>query len=107
MLFGATGDLSRRKLLPGLTYLALSALTPDIQVVGTSLEDMDDEAFRAFAQEAVTEFGTRRLSDEQWDDLRRQAALRAAERRAGGAGRGGRTRPSSALGERRAAGCTT
>ena len=43
VLFGATGDLSRRKLLPGLTYLALSELTPDIQVVGTSLEDMDDD----------------------------------------------------------------
>src|ERR671929_1106458 len=66
VLFGATGDLSRRKLLPGLTYLALSALTPDIQVVGTSLDDMDDDAFRAFAREAVTKFGTRSLTDEQW-----------------------------------------
>src|SRR5215207_9345070 len=36
VLFGATGDLSRRKLLPGLAHLALSALAPDIQVVGTS-----------------------------------------------------------------------
>jgi glucose-6-phosphate 1-dehydrogenase len=66
VLFGATGDLSRRKLLPGLTYLALSALTPDIQVVGTSLDDMDDDAFRAFAREAVSKFGTRSLTDEQW-----------------------------------------
>src|SRR5947208_3753772 len=66
VLFGATGDLSRRKLLPGLTYLALSELTPDIQVVGTSLDDMDDVAFRAFAHEAVRTFGTRSLSDEQW-----------------------------------------
>jgi glucose-6-phosphate 1-dehydrogenase len=66
VLFGATGDLSRRKLLPGLTYLALSELTPDIQVVGTSLDDMDDGAFQAFAREAVQAFGTRRLSDEQW-----------------------------------------
>src|SRR3954466_10581539 len=65
VLFGATGDLSRRKLLPGLTYLALSELTPDIQVVGTSLDDMDDEAFRAFAHEAVREFGTRRGTEEQ------------------------------------------
>jgi glucose-6-phosphate 1-dehydrogenase len=69
VLFGATGDLSRRKLLPGLTYLALSELTPDIQVVGTSLDDMDDEAFRAFAHEAVQTFGTRRLTDEQWDSF--------------------------------------
>ncbi len=66
VLFGATGDLSRRKLLPGLTYLALSELTPDIQVVGTSLDDLDDAAFQAFARKAVQEFGTRRLSDEQW-----------------------------------------
>ena len=47
VLFGATGDLSRRKLLPGLTHLALSALTPDIQVVATSLEDMDDRRLPA------------------------------------------------------------
>src|SRR5664279_6587425 len=66
VLFGATGDLSRRKLLPGLTHLALSALTPDIQVVATSLEDMDSEAFRHFAHDAVTEFSTRPLREEQW-----------------------------------------
>ena len=53
MLFGATGDLSRRKLLPGLAHLALSALTPDIQVVATSLEDMSEEEFRGFAKQAV------------------------------------------------------
>ena len=43
MLFGATGDLAKRKLLPGLAYLAESALAPDIRVVGTSLEDLDDD----------------------------------------------------------------
>ena len=37
ILFGATGDLSRRKLIPGLAHLALSALAPDIQVVGEDL----------------------------------------------------------------------
>ena len=66
VLFGATGDLSRRKLLPGLTHLALSALTPDVQVVATSLEDMDTDAFRHFAHEAVTEFSTRPLDEGQW-----------------------------------------
>jgi glucose-6-phosphate 1-dehydrogenase len=67
VLFGATGDLSRRKLLPGMAHLVLSALTPDIQVVGTSLEDMDDDAFRAFAKQAVQEFSTHPLSPEQWE----------------------------------------
>ncbi len=67
VLFGATGDLSRRKLLPGLAHLALSALTPDIEVVGTSLEDYDDESFRAFAKASLAEFSHRQLTTEQWD----------------------------------------
>jgi len=67
VLFGATGDLARRKLLPGLTHLSLSALAPDIQIVGTSLEDLDDGSFRAFARTAVDEFSSEELSDEQWE----------------------------------------
>jgi len=66
VLFGATGDLARRKLLPGLTHLSLSALAPDIQIVGSSLEDLDDGSFRAFARTAVDEFSSEELSDEQW-----------------------------------------
>ena len=65
VLFGATGDLSRRKLLPGMAHLALSALAPDIQVVGTSLEDLDDEGFRTFALQAMGEFGHHQLTEEQ------------------------------------------
>ncbi len=36
VLFGATGDLARRKLLPGLAQLATSALAPDVRLVATS-----------------------------------------------------------------------
>jgi glucose-6-phosphate 1-dehydrogenase len=57
VLFGATGDLSRRKLLPGLLHLFETGLVPEIQVVGTSLEEHDRESFVEFAREAVTEFG--------------------------------------------------
>jgi glucose-6-phosphate 1-dehydrogenase len=66
VLFGATGDLARRKLLPGLTRLALSSLTPDVEIVGTSLEDYDDQSFREFARHAVDDCGTHELTDEQW-----------------------------------------
>ncbi len=66
VLFGATGDLARRKLLPGMAHLALSALTPDIQVIGTSLEQMDETEFRAFARQAVKEFSHHPLTDDQW-----------------------------------------
>jgi glucose-6-phosphate 1-dehydrogenase len=44
----------------------LSTLAPDVEIVGTSLEDYDDESFRTFARSAVDEFGTQRLSDDQW-----------------------------------------
>ncbi len=67
VLFGATGDLARRKLLPGMAHLATSALAPDIRVVGTSLEEMDDEGFRNLAQKAVQEFGSHVMTSEEWD----------------------------------------
>ena len=39
VLFGATGDLSRRKLLPGLLHLFKTGLLRDIRVVCTSLDE--------------------------------------------------------------------
>ena len=51
VLFGATGDLARRKLLPGLFHLAQAGLLPEYRIVGTSLDDLDDEGFRAFARQ--------------------------------------------------------
>ncbi len=56
VLFGATGDLARRKLLPGLLHLTRTGLLPECRIVGTSLESLDHEAFRAFAHRACTEF---------------------------------------------------
>jgi glucose-6-phosphate 1-dehydrogenase len=67
VLFGATGDLARRKLLPGLATLAESRLAPDLRVVGTSLDDMDTASFREFARTAIKDFGLHKLDDEQID----------------------------------------
>jgi len=66
VLFGATGDLARRKLIPGLAYLDMSDLAPNIQIVATSLEDMSREDFLKVAKEAIDDFGTHKLSKEQW-----------------------------------------
>ena len=68
VLFGATGDLSRRKLLPGLLHLFETGLIPEIQVVGTSLEEHDRDSFVEFAREAVTEFGGEDDMN-SWDDF--------------------------------------
>src|SRR6476469_10556752 len=66
LLFGATGDLARRKLLPGLAYLDQSELAPNIQIVGTSLENLTDDQFHALAKEAVDAFGSQKFTKEQW-----------------------------------------
>jgi glucose-6-phosphate 1-dehydrogenase len=58
VLFGATGDLARRKLLPGLFRLAQAGLMPErYRIVGAARAALDDGAFRNFAREALDEFG--------------------------------------------------
>ncbi len=69
VLFGATGDLSRRKLLPGLLHLFESGLMRDIQVVGTSLEPHTTESFKEFAHQAVVEFSGRELDPALWAEF--------------------------------------
>lgn len=59
VLFGATGDLARRKLIPGLLHLSQSGLVDDLRVVGTSLDDLSVEDFRELCAQAVEEFGLR------------------------------------------------
>ena len=67
VLFGATGDLAKRKLIPGLAYLVQSSLAPDIQIIATSLEDLTDDEFRELAKSAIDSFGVHKLTPEQWD----------------------------------------
>jgi glucose-6-phosphate 1-dehydrogenase len=54
VLFGAFGDLSRRKLLPGLFRLARTGLMPDgYRIIGTSRSERSDEDLRELARDAV------------------------------------------------------
>jgi glucose-6-phosphate 1-dehydrogenase len=69
VLFGATGDLAKRKLIPGLAYLDQSELAPDIQIVATSLEDFSDDEFRELAKDAIEAFGHHELTPDQWADF--------------------------------------
>ncbi len=66
VLFGATGDLARRKLVPGLFHLAGAGLLPDYRIVGTSLDDLDDGAFRDVARGALDEFARRPVTEDEW-----------------------------------------
>jgi len=66
VLVGATGDLSRRKLLPGLFHLSSAGFIPGCQIIGVSLEDLTPDAFRAFAREALNQFSTRKVNETDW-----------------------------------------
>src|SRR5919112_6423386 len=68
VLFGATGDLSRRKLLPGMLHLFQAGLIKDSRIIGTSLDDFDDEQFRKVVREACEEFSGPAI-DERWDEF--------------------------------------
>jgi glucose-6-phosphate 1-dehydrogenase len=65
VIFGAHGDLAKRKLLPAIYQLAKDKLLPDgCDVLGVSRQEMDDDAFRKMMRDAV------RASDEisEFDD---------------------------------------
>ncbi|WP_439331847.1 glucose-6-phosphate dehydrogenase [Nocardioides flavescens] len=67
VLFGATGDLAKRKLLPGLLRLTQAGLLTDTRIVGTSLEQLTTEEFVAKARAACAEFGKGQLDDGKWE----------------------------------------
>ena len=66
VLFGATGDLARRKLLPGLFHLASAGFIPGCRIVGVSLDDLDVAGFRHSARSALDEFSSRKVPDADW-----------------------------------------
>jgi glucose-6-phosphate 1-dehydrogenase len=71
VLFGATGDLARRKLLPGLFRLADAGLMPErYRIVGASRASLDDGEFRSFARDALDEFGRTSVNG-SWDAFAR------------------------------------
>jgi glucose-6-phosphate 1-dehydrogenase len=66
LIFGATGDLARRKLLPGMLRLFQAGLMPDFRIVGVSLEEIGDREFRDFAEGACRQFARHAFSEEDW-----------------------------------------
>lgn len=67
VIFGGTGDLSRRKLLPALYHRWADGQIPDeTRIIGVSRSEMDDAAFRAFAYEACCEATPDTLKKSDW-----------------------------------------
>ena len=58
VIFGGTGDLARRKILPGLFRRFQSGQMPkESRIIGAARSDMDTEGYRQMIREAIAEFG--------------------------------------------------
>lgn len=69
VLFGATGDLARRKVLPAFFQLAQHGLLPPSwRLIGNGRGDVSHEEFTAHVYDALTEFGPD-PKDGPWDDF--------------------------------------
>jgi glucose-6-phosphate 1-dehydrogenase len=66
VLVGASGDLAKRKLLPGLFHLCRAGFIPGCRIIGVSLDDIDAAAFRALARDALEQFSARKPSEAEW-----------------------------------------
>jgi glucose-6-phosphate 1-dehydrogenase len=75
VLFGATGDLAKRKLLPGILHLLTSGLVEDVRLIGVSRHEYDDATFRAFAERACREFSKRPIVEEQLSEFLKRLAF--------------------------------
>ena len=65
VIFGGTGDLARRKILPGLHRRYLAGQMPEgAQIIGAARADLDDQGYRDMVREAIIEFGDAEDKDE-------------------------------------------
>jgi glucose-6-phosphate 1-dehydrogenase len=68
VLFGATGDLAKRKLMPGMFHLMRVGLMPErFRIIGAARKPLGDEEFRALARESVAGSGREDEEAEAWE----------------------------------------
>src|ERR1700745_3613965 len=70
VIFGATGDLTHRKLVPALYNLAADGdLPPAVEIVGFARRPKNDDEFRRDLEEAARKFSRQTLRDEIWKNF--------------------------------------
>src|SRR3954469_4213578 len=81
VIFGANGDLTKRKLIPALYRLPYDPrIPPGFAVIGNSRTAMTDEQFRGKMREALNEFSDNTPIDEGlWDDFSKSLSYYAGD----------------------------
>ena len=70
IIFGATGDLSRRKIMPGLfRRFVAGQIPPGARVIGSARSAMTADEFRADVRAAIAEHDSRRADHPQLDEF--------------------------------------
>jgi glucose-6-phosphate 1-dehydrogenase len=80
VIFGAAGDLTKRKLIPALYNLATaSLLSPKFAIVGVARTEMGSEDFRVKIKSEIRDFVTGDIRPEIWEQLERRIYYQAAD----------------------------
>lgn len=70
VIFGGSGDLTRRKLVPAVYNLMLDGLLPaGYAILGLGRKSWTDVEFRALAKEGIEKFSRQSLQEDKWDDF--------------------------------------
>ena len=70
VIFGASGDLTKRKLIPALYNLGVDNLLPsDFKFIGFGRKPIPNDEFRSFAKESTSNFSRRKLNSDVWNRI--------------------------------------
>src|SRR5215208_7550033 len=70
VIFGATGDLTKRKLMPALCRLLGQGCLDSVRILCVGRTDMTDDAFRTFVREVLDKSEkVERLDEKQWREF--------------------------------------
>ncbi len=73
VIFGGSGDLARRKLIPAVYNLLLDGiLPPNYAILGNGRKPLSDPDFRQTAREAIVKYSRQKISEKVWPDFERR-----------------------------------
>jgi glucose-6-phosphate 1-dehydrogenase len=80
VIFGASGDLTHRKLVPALYAQHVKGRLPDtVRIVGTARSQMTDDEFRERMRDGAKEFVPEQYDDAKWDEFALRITYAAAD----------------------------
>src|SRR5579885_2477890 len=78
VIFGGSGDLARRKLVPALYNLFLDgALPSNYAVLGSGRKPFTDEAFRTTMREGIVKYSRQAIVEDKWKEFERRLFYQA------------------------------